>query len=143
MNIMKKSKEINDINIELFSSLDNIDETINTVRDQVSEYYKKIKKEFTKIVIEEKYQLISKIAQGENLDINTLKTKYLKAKDLVELNETIHKKYENNNEELLDRIEYNGVIYYFENKEKGLVFDVDNKEVGIYKNKLIILHECI
>ena len=31
MNIMKKSKEINDINIELFSSLDNIDETINTV----------------------------------------------------------------------------------------------------------------
>jgi hypothetical protein len=29
---------------------------------------------------------------------------------------------------------------YFENKEKGLVYDSDYKEVGIFKNKTIILN---
>ena len=75
---MKKSKEINEINIELFTSLENVEENLNIVRDQIAEYYKKIKKEYAKILIEEKYELLNKIAEGEKIDINMLKSKYLK-----------------------------------------------------------------
>lgn len=137
---MKKSKEINEVNVELFSSLDMVEENLNNVREQIGDYYKKIKKEFTKTLIEEKYQLLIKIAEGEKLDINMLKTKYLKAKELLNLSESLNKTENIESEELLDRVEHNGKIYYFENKEKGLVFDSDYKEVGVFKNKTIILN---
>ncbi len=138
---MKKSKEINDINIDLFSTLDKVDDNLNEVRGKIGEYYKKIKKEFTKILIEEKYELLLKISECEKLDINMLKTKYLKPKEILSLTIELENKTNNtDSEELLDRIEHNGIIYYFENKEKGLVYDSDYKEVGIFKNKTIILN---
>ena len=136
---MKKSKEINTINMELFSSITKVEENLENITNQVSEYYKKIKKEFNKVLIEEKYQLLQKIAEGEDIDINILKSKYLKAKELLNLNEnTIN--VENDSEELLDRIENNGTVYYFENKEKGKVYDSNYNEVGIFKNKSIVLN---
>jgi hypothetical protein len=80
-----------------------------------------------------------KIAEGENIDINILKSKYLKSKDLITLNENQIKNSEENSEELLDRVEFGGKVYYYENKDKGKVFDSDYIEVGIIKNKSIIL----
>jgi hypothetical protein len=137
---MKKSKEISEINNELFTSLENVEENLNIVRDQISEYYKKIKKEYSKILIEEKYELLNKIAEGEKIDINILKSKYLKPKELLNINESLNKIENIDSEELLDRLEVNGIIYYYENKEKGKVYDTEYKEVGIYKNKSIILN---
>ena len=137
---MKKSKEISEINNELFTSLENVEENLNIVRDQISEYYKKIKKEYSKILIEEKYELLNKIAEGEKIDINILKSKYLKPKELLNLNESLNKIENIDSEELLDRLEVNEIIYYYENKEKGKVYDTEYKEVGIYKNKSIILN---
>ena len=137
---MKKSKEISEINNELFTSLENVEENLNIVRDQISECYKKIKKEYSKILIEEKYELLNKIAEGEKIDINILKSKYLKPKELLNLNESLNKIENIDSEELLDRLEVNGIIYYYENKEKGKVYDTEYKEVGIYKNKSIILN---
>jgi len=137
---MKKSKEISEINNELFTSLENVEENLNILRDQISEYYKKIKKEYSKILIEEKYELLNKIAEGEKIDINILKSKYLKPKELLNLNESLNKIENIDSEELLDRLEVNGIIYYYENKEKGKVYDTEYKEVGIYKNKSIILN---
>jgi hypothetical protein len=133
---MKKSKEIVEINNELFTTLNNIEENLDNVRDQVSEYYKKIKKEFTKILIEQKYELLLKISEEEKLDIEILKKKYLKPKELAilpmpEINNNI------DSEELLDRIEYENKIYYYENKDKGKVFDSEYKEVGIFKHNTI------
>jgi len=136
---MKKSKEINTINMELFASITKVEENLEGISNQISEYYKKIKKEFNKVLIEEKYQLLQKIAEGEDIDINILKSKYLKAKELLNLNENTVS-LENDSEELLDRIENNGIIYYFENKEKGKVYDSNYNEVGIFKNKSIVLN---
>ena len=136
---MKKSKEINNINMELCSSLTKVEENLESINIQISEYYKKIKKEFNKILIEEKYQLLHKIAEGESIDINILKSKYLKAKELLNLNENVVN-IETDSDELLDRIENNGTVYYFENKEKGKVYDADYNEVGIFKNKSIVLN---
>jgi YHS domain-containing protein len=136
---MKKSKEITDKNLEIFTSINKMEENLETFTIQVSEYYKKIKKEFSKILLEEKCALLIKISEGENIDIDVLKSKYLKSKDIISLNENNDKYNEINSEELLDRIEYNGKVYYYENKEKGKVFDSNYNEVGLFKNKSIIL----
>jgi hypothetical protein len=138
---MKKTKELIDINLELFSAIDNIEENVSDLRLHITDYYKKIKKEFTKLLIEEKYELLTKIAENENLDINVLKTTYLKPKELLTLKSESQPKPNNiDSEELLDRIDHNGKIYYFENKEKGIVYDSDYKEVGIFKNRTILLN---
>jgi hypothetical protein len=61
---MKKSKEIIEINNDLFSTLNKFQENIETITTQVNEYYKKIKKEYSKILLEEKFALLNKIAEG-------------------------------------------------------------------------------
>jgi len=40
----------------------------------------------------------------------------------------------------LDKIILDDQVYYFENKEKGKVFNEDNEEIGQYKNSNIILY---
>ena len=39
---------------------------------------------------------------------------------------------------LLDTIEFNGKTYYYENKDKGQVFDNKSKQVGFYKDGKIV-----
>jgi len=102
----------------------------------INDYKKKIKKEYQQLLIEEKNKLLLKVAEGENLDINDLKKKYLKAKEITityEMNKQLI-----NEEELLDKIIIEDTVYYYENKEKGKVFDIENKEVGIFKNGSMI-----
>jgi hypothetical protein len=131
---MKKSKEILALDDELLKH-------IETLNDTVQIYQKKIKKEASVIIFEEKIKLLQKIAENENLDLNYLKSKYLKSKELLSFN-TLTSVVNNNNdsEELLDKVEINGVIYYYENKEKGKVFNSDYTEVGIFKSNSIILN---
>jgi len=127
---MKKSKEITLLQNEMISSIENFDILIN-------QYLKKIKKEYSQILIDEKHKLINNIAEGENLDVNFLKTKYLKSKELNSVsgikNSTIDE-----NEHLLDKTIINNETYYFENKEKGKVFNSSYNHVGYYKNSNIV-----
>ena len=70
------------------------------------------------------------------------KKKYLKSKEITSTEEVkIQVTYEN--EELLDKIFIGNEIYYYENKEKGKVFDTTNTEVGIFKNGSILLNSWI
>jgi hypothetical protein len=126
---MKNSKEINNFHNELLLEFESVTLLIN-------DYKKKIKKEYQQLLIEEKNKLLLKVAEGENLDINDLKKKYLKAKEITityEINKQLI-----NEEELLDKIIIEDTVYYYENKEKGKVFDIENKEVGIFKNGSMI-----
>jgi hypothetical protein len=125
---MKKSKEIVLLQNEINTGIENFDMLIN-------QSLKKIKKEYAQILIDEKHKLLQKIADGENLDVNSLKTKYLKSK---ELDSNIKTNLLVENEELLDKITISDNIYYYENKEKGNVFDINNNIVGYYKNSSII-----
>lgn len=129
---MKKSKELLLFQAELQNNIQNIDILI-------SQYLKKIKKEYSQIIIEEKNKLLIKIAEGENIDINSLKSKYLKSKEL-----TFDEKSDDNNTEeldqLLEKIVIDGKILYYENKEKGKVFDDKTNEIGIYKNSSITIY---
>jgi hypothetical protein len=129
---MKKNKELNNFHNELLLQFENIELLIN-------DYKKRIKKEYQQFLIEEKNKLLSKVAEGEKLNINDLKKKYLKAKEVIITDELITQLV-NENEELLDKIIIEGEVYYYENKEKGKVFDIENIEVGIFKNGSILLN---
>jgi hypothetical protein len=131
---MKKSKEILALDNDLLKQ-------IETLNDTIQIYQKKIKKEASLIIVEEKIKLLQKIAENENLDLNYLKSKYLKAKELLSFNSlSVVNNNNNDSEELLDKVEINGVTYYYENKEKGKVFNIDYNEVGIFKSNSIILN---
>ena len=131
---MKKSKEILALDDDLLKQMENLNDTVQI-------YQKKIKKEASLIIVEEKIKLLQKIAENENLDLNYLKSKYLKAKELLSFNSLLVVNNNNNDsEELLDKVEINGITYYYENKEKGKVFNSDYTEVGIFKSNSIILN---
>jgi len=128
---MKKIKEIQLFQSELQSNIQNMELMVN-------QYIKKIKKEYSQNIIKEKNKLLLKIAEGENIDINSLKSKYLKSKELI-----FDENTENTNieiEQLLEKIIIDDKIYYYENKEKGKVFDDKTIEVGTYKNSSFIFN---
>lgn len=130
---MKKSKEITGIYNELEGSVDSI-------AILIKQYHKKIKKEYTSLLIEEKYKLLQNIAENENLNLDELKSKYLKPKELLNINTTSIPTETESSEELLDKVDIKGEIYYYENKEKGKVYNSEYNEVGIYKNNTFIIN---
>jgi hypothetical protein len=129
---MKKSKEIVLFKNELMLNLENIDLIIDA-------YIKKIKKEYTDIVLSEKLKLLIKIAEDEKLDLDAMKFKYLKNKELNSCNEIIKDTNIDELEDLLDKINLDDKVYYYDAKEKGKVYDENYKEVGYYKNSKIVL----
>lgn len=132
---MKKSAEVNELNNEINMSINKLNDEVCNISNQFNEYYKKIKKEMNKIIAEEKIGLLIKIAKDENMDINILKSKYLKPKELSILNKNTINTDATLNVELLDRIEYNDTIYYH---YQGKIFDSDNKEVGTFIDNSIV-----
>jgi hypothetical protein len=127
---MKKSKEYDNLQNDIINEMANIEKILIL-------YKKKIKTEYTNILIDEKNKLLVKIAIGENLDLRTLKSKYLKNKELLDTDD-IKLDDTEDNEELLDSCETNGNKYYYENKDNGKVYDESNKMIGNYVNSKII-----
>jgi hypothetical protein len=115
----------------------------------IENYCDKMNKEYAKNM----HMLLKRIAEGENLNLEDLKTKYLNPKQQVveifteELTLTPTETEEHNdninteNEEIiLDKIVIDNTNYYYENKENGRVYDTLSKVVGQYKNKEIIFN---
>lgn len=125
---MKKSKELLLLQGELLNHAENME--ILTAK-----YMKKIKQEYTEMMIEEKNKLLQKIADGEKLDINKLRVKYLKSKEYITKPNVVI-----DNEELLDKIDINGNTFYYEHKENGSVFDVEYKQVGSYVDQQFVFN---
>ena len=69
-------------------------------------------------------KLLLDICKGENLDFNYLKEKYCKNKN------------KNTDKIILEKIIYNDLTYYYENKENGNVYDNSSNVVGYYNGKL-------
>ena len=125
---MKKLKELKDIH-NIF--VDGINELNSKLENQL----KQVKQEYHKNIIDEKVRLLISICNKEGLDFDKIKTKYLKPEELskVLLDDIVEKK-EIKEEELLDKIEINGKQYYYEAKDKGIIYDLDSNPLGIYKN---------
>ena len=124
---MKTSEYLKEIYPKINSLLGEID---NEVKDSI----KKIKKDYGNSLIDEKIKFLKIMCDGEGLNFNDLKNKYLNEKEKKFIKEQVDT-FQVSNESLLDTIEINGKTYFYENKEKGVIYDrKTNKPVGVIKN---------
>lgn len=130
---MKKIKELNNIKNII---ADNNIELLNKINAKSKE----IKIEIAKLVAEEKIKLLSNICEKYNLNFDELKTQFLKPKELnLILIETTEIMSEDINESILNNCVINNNKYYYEQKEKGNVYDTNSQIVGMVKNNQVIL----
>jgi hypothetical protein len=106
---------------------------------EIKDSYKKIKKELTVEIINEKIKLLKSICENEKLDFNKMTHKYLSDKERKYVKINVSSIVSNDN--LLDHIIINDCNYYYENKEDGNILDANNIVVGIYKNGTHIIHD--
>jgi hypothetical protein len=116
-----------------------INSLLGEIDNELKESIKKMKKESNNYLIEEKISFLKKICEGEDLDFTTLKNKYLNDKEKKLIKEQIEIK-EISNEILLSSTQINGIQYFYENKEKGNVYDNKSKIVGSVKNGIPIIN---
>ena len=128
---MKKSKKLKELKNKLCSSLFDIEKIID---DSIDE----IKKDYALKFIKEKNKLLTKISVNEKINLEYLKSKYLKNTEIISSSIIV---YDNNEiDDILDRIELDGTLYYYENKENGKVYNCNSECVGIFKNNEISLN---
>lgn len=127
LNIMKGLESLNELYIKVNSQLGEIDA-------EISDSKKKIKKEINILIMDEKLKLLKLISDGEKLNLNDLMQKYLDEKEKKTLNKDSVDILEIKNEDLLDTITIEGKTYFYENKEKGNVYDSKSKCIGVFKN---------
>ena len=124
---MKKSK-----------NLKALKKNVKTFSKSLSSYIDDIKKEYDSNYNKSIDSLLKKIAEGENLEYNYLKEKYvLKNEDSLE---GIMLEEEEDSLELFDKVVINDISYFYENKEGGKIFNMDAEEVGIYKESNFVLN---
>ena len=123
--IMKKLKELNNLH-SIFV------ESINILDGQLQTQLKNIKLEYQQNVTDEKIKLLEAICKGEGLDLNKIKSKYLKPKEIAKLSNkaTAHILNIPINEEMLDTIIIDNIRYYYDAKENGTVYNEKSLVVG-------------
>ena len=129
---MKKITELTNLKDELQEYSKGIDEIIK-------KGLKKIKKECNNLIIEEKHKLIDKIAEDLKINNNDLKVKFLKPNELsFQSTNKIIKSDIEKIDIVLDKIEINNKIYYYEPVENGKVYNGESELVGKFINDNII-----
>ncbi len=132
--LMKKLKELNNLHNVFVDAITDLDLKLQA-------QLKKIKQEYQNNVTDEKIKLLLTVCNGEGLDFDKLKIKYLKSKELNHVSkEESTKESDIIEEDLLDKISIDGQEYYYEPKEKGILYDMSSKPVGIFKNNKVILN---
>jgi hypothetical protein len=129
---MKVKEVLKDMYANTNSALGEID---NSIKDMID----KIKKASNEEKFEEKIKLIEEICKGENLNLKDMKNKYLSDKEKKKIIEPINNNIEIKNDELLDMIKIDNKTFYYENKDKGIIYNSDRKSVGIYRDGKFIL----
>ena len=130
--LMRKLKGLKDLQTDFVDIINHLDDKIQL--DLVN-----IKKEYQNNITEEKIKLLIAVCNGEGLDFNKIKGKYLKTKELLQTNfDTPVEENSIIEEDLLDKLVFEGKEYYYEQKEKGIVYDIDSKPVGIYNEGKIM-----
>ena len=115
---------------ELYPKLNSLLGEIDSV---IKDDTKKIKKEYAQLLTETRINIIKEICDGEGLNLIEIRNKYLTEKEKKNFSNPIEIK-EISNEILLDTIVINNKTYFYENKEKGAIFNSASKQVGVYKN---------
>jgi hypothetical protein len=124
-----------------------IKDEVSAFAQLINNYCDKLNKENAKQID----QLIKSIAEGENLDYNVLKEKYLKNNSTTDDNNinnininsdeiiNIDTESDSPTNVILDKIIIENISYYYEKTEGGRVFNSASKIVGTYKDDQIKL----
>lgn len=125
---MTKLKELKNLN-NLFGKY------INDFDIQFQEQSLKIKEEYNNNLINEKIKLLLEICNGEKLNFEIMKNKYL---NIRHINKYLVYNISNENQ-LLDKITINDIDYYYENKLNGNIYDNKSNIIGIFTNNEFII----
>ena len=117
----------------------NTNSALGELDNSMKEMIDKIKKASNDEKFEEKIKLIEQICKGENLNVKEIKNKYLSDKEKKKIIEPINDVIEIKSDDLLDTIKIDNKTFYYENKDKGNIYNSDRKSVGIYKDGKFIL----
>ena len=145
------------------NSIKNLKKAIEKQNNDLMLQYSEVKKEVSKKIESEKKDLLMEISTEYNIDYNELVTKFLgkkskkeKKKVSIEFNLIDNSSDEDNDKKqekrdrglsldvdtnpLLVKGQANGKNCYYEDKEGGLVFDEQVKEIGTIKKGKIYLY---
>jgi hypothetical protein len=123
---MKKLKGLKNLHVDFIDIINHLD-------DKLQSNLSDIKKEYQYNITDEKIKLLMAVCNGEGLDFDKIKGKYLKIKELSQINFDIpNEETSVIEEDLLDKLVIDDKEYYYEYKEKGIVYDINSKPVGIY-----------
>jgi hypothetical protein len=146
---MTKYNELKQLYIITVNHLNNLDKDIQS-------QIKKIKEDTNSKIHEEKLKLLMDISNGENLDFNMLKEKYIKTKTKKE-HEVIQHVAEltadnrsldtdNNSEDIytkntvFSKITINSIDYYYTNDINGKIYDKNLNIAGTIINSVVTLN---
>jgi len=135
------NKYINII-MKKLSELKKLDKIIsngfNDLYSVLQEEIKEIKKEHNNILIEEKIKLLMLICNGEKLNLDDIKKKYLTDKEINLLEENkIEILNSCEDDTLLDKIKIDDKDYYL--SKSKIVYNINNEVIGVYKDGKIIM----
>jgi len=121
---MKKSEYIKDLQL----TIEAISQELN---NEVRDFAKKIDKEQNHKLADVKINLIECMCKGEKLNFIEMCNKYLTPSEKKRATEQIPI-MNVSRENLLDTIEINGITYFYENKEKGIIYNKKtNNRIGM------------
>jgi hypothetical protein len=110
----------------------------NDLYSILQEEIKEIKKEHNNILIEEKIKLLMLICNGEKLNLDDIKKKYLTDKEINLLEENkIEILNSSEDDTLLDKIKIDDKDYYL--SKSKIVYNINNEVIGVYKDGKIIM----
>ena len=130
MKKLKGLKNLHDIFVDSINSLD----------CELQTQLKNIKLEYQQNITDEKIKLLEDICKGEGLDLNKIKLKYLKPKEIAKLSHRIVPNILESsiNEEMLDTIIIDNIRYYYDAKENGIVYNEKSVAVGKFMEGEVI-----
>ena len=130
---MKKLKGLKSLR-EIFA------ESVNSLDCELLTQVKNIKLEYEQNITDEKIKLLEDICKGEGLDLNKIKLKYLKPKEIAKLSHRIVPNILESsiNEEMLDTIIIDNIRYYYDAKENGIVYNEKSVAVGKFMEGEVI-----
>ena len=116
-------------------------EAMNNLDLEFNEQIKNIKAEYQQNIAEECIKLLATVCEGEKLNFDDLSAKYLKKKFLNQIKEDkILTDVISSEDDIMDKVIINNIEYYYQPKDKSIVYDMNSKAVGIFKNGIVILN---
>ena len=112
--------------------LKKLNKLIDELSSEMKKEIDKLKKEHSKNLILANTELITKISEGENIEIVYLIDKYLDKKSSIEKKIKNEETPLENNEDLLCLMKLDDKEYFYEDKEGGKVFDNKSNQIGVF-----------